>query len=87
MVLETGANDGLRGLAVDSTRANIAGDHRSRARRSSPTRGLLLVQMEAPPNLGTRYTPSFERCFPSSPSGTGLSLLPFLLEGVAGVAR
>jgi acyl-CoA thioesterase-1 len=46
----------------------------------------LLVRMEAPPNLGAGYTERFREMFPVLARETGATLVPFLLEGVAGVA-
>ena len=84
LVLETGANDGLRGLGVDSMRANIQAII-DRVRATSPNVRILLVGMEAPPNLGTRYTSEFRKVFPELAERNGAVLLPFLLEGVAAV--
>jgi len=84
-VLETGANDGLRGLDVDSTRANIERIV-AKVRAARPSARVLLVQMEAPPNLGTKYTGQFRAMFPEVARETGATLVPFLLEGVAGVS-
>ena len=86
VVLETGANDGLRALRVDSTRANIEGIVR-KIKASLPRARIALVQMEAPPNLGPRYTADFHAMFPGVARGEGLTLVPFLLADVAGVAR
>ena len=83
-VLETGANDGLRGLSVDSMRANIQAII-DRVRAASPDVRILLIGMEAPPNLGTRYTSEFRKVFPDLAERNGATLLPFLLEGVAAV--
>ena len=83
-VLETGANDGLRGLSVDSMRANIQAII-DRVRAASPDVRILLVGMEAPPNLGTRYTSEFRKVFPELAERNGAVFLPFLLEGVAAV--
>jgi acyl-CoA thioesterase-1 len=83
-VLETGANDGLRGLSVDSMRANIQSII-DRVRAASPNVRILLIGMEAPPNLGTRYTSEFRKVFPDLAERNGAVLLPFLLEGVAAV--
>jgi acyl-CoA thioesterase-1 len=83
LVLETGANDGLRALNVDSTKANIQSII-SRVRAAKPAARILLVQMEAPPNLGARYTSGFRSMFPDLARENGIVLLPFLLEGVAG---
>jgi acyl-CoA thioesterase-1 len=84
LVLETGANDGLRGLSVDSMRANIQAVI-DRVRAASPQARILLVGMEAPPNLGTRYTSEFRKVFPEVAERNGAAFLPFLLEGVAAV--
>jgi len=86
VVIETGANDGLRGLPVDATRATI-GEVLSRIRQERPDATIVLVQMEAPPNLGQEYTSRFRAMFPELAREHGATLLPFLLEGVAGVAR
>lgn len=84
LVLETGANDGLRGLSVDSMRANIQAII-DRVRAASPNVRILLVGMEAPPNLGPRYTSEFRKVFPEVAERNGATLLPFLLVGVAGI--
>lgn len=84
LVLETGANDGLRGLDLDSTRANLAAlVGRVRARR--PRARIVLVQMESPPNMGESYTRRFRAMFPAVAREQDVVLAPFLLEGVAGV--
>jgi acyl-CoA thioesterase-1 len=82
-VLETGANDGLRALDVDSTRANIVAAIR-RVRSLRPSARIYLVQMEAPPNLGADYTRRFRGMYPAVARAEGVALLPFLLEEVAG---
>ena len=84
LVLETGANDGLRGLSVDSLRANVQSII-DRVRASSPKARILLVGMEAPPNLGPRYTSEFRKVFPELAQRNDAVLLPFLLDGVAAV--
>jgi acyl-CoA thioesterase I len=86
IVVETGANDGLRGLSVDATRATI-GDVLSRIRRERPNAAIVLVQMEAPPNLGQEYTAAFHEMFAELAREHGATLMPFLLEGVAGESR
>jgi acyl-CoA thioesterase-1 len=82
-VLETGANDGLRGLDVDSTRANIE-QIVKKVKGARPEAQIVLVQMEAPPNMGTGYTTEFRAMFPAVAGAEGVALAPFLLEGVAG---
>ncbi|AHG91223.1 putative acyl-CoA thioesterase [Gemmatirosa kalamazoonensis] len=86
VVLETGANDGLRALQVDSTRANLVAIVR-RIRAKLPEARVVLVQMEAPPNLGQRYTAAFHAMFPDVARTEGVTLAPFLLQGVAGIGR
>lgn len=86
IVIETGANDGLRGVDPASTARNIRGII-AKARAASPEAGILLVQMEAPTNMGPRYTKEFHDVFPAVAREAGVTLLPFLLEGVGGIAR
>ena len=86
IVVETGANDGLRGQAVAGTRATI-GQVLDRIRRDQPAARVALVQMEAPTNLGKEYTGSFHAMFPALAKEHAITLLPFLLEGVAGFPR
>ncbi|MFL5618042.1 MAG: arylesterase [Gemmatimonadaceae bacterium] len=86
IVVETGANDGLRGLPVSATRATI-GEVLSRIRRERPNAAIVLVQMEAPPNLGQEYTSAFRAMFAELAHEHGATLMPFLLEGVAGESR
>ena len=83
IVVETGANDGLRGLPITATSATIA-SALDRIRRDRPAASLLLVQMEAPPNMGQDYTRAFHAMFPALAREHGATLLPFLLENVAG---
>ena len=84
LVVETGANDGLRGQEPDSVRARIQAIF-DRARRANPPPRLVLAGMEAPPNLGERYTSRFRAVFPEVARANGAALIPFLLAGVAGV--
>ena len=84
VVIETGANDGLRGLDVDSTRANLVAIVRE-VKRTLPQATVLLVQMEAPPNLGADYTRRFRDNYATVARSEGAELLPFLLDGIAGV--
>ena len=84
LVLETGANDGLRGLDVAGTTANIDSIIR-KVRSARPEARIFLVQMEAPPNLGDGYTRAFRAMYPTLAARHGAELVPFLLEGVAGV--
>lgn len=82
-VLETGANDGLRGLDTDSLQANIEAIL-AKVHAERPSARLALIQMEAPPNLGPAYTREFHAVFPAAAKAEGATLLPFLLDSVAG---
>jgi acyl-CoA thioesterase-1 len=86
VVIETGANDGLRGIEPDSMAANI---HAliAKVRAANPSATIMLVQMEAPTNMGPRYTKAFHEAFGRVALQSGITLLPFLLEGVGGVPR
>lgn len=83
LVIETGANDGLRGLDPDTTEANIAALI-AKVRERQGGAAIVLVQMEAPPNLGPAYTRRFHALYAKVAKATGVRLLPFLLEGVGG---
>lgn len=84
LVLETGANDGLRGLDVDSLRANVQAIL-DEAKALRPPPRLVLVGMRAPPNYGLAYTRRFAAVYPELARENGAALVPFLLEGVAAV--
>ncbi len=86
LVLETGANDMLRGADLDSTRANIQAIV-DRVRDTRPEADVVLLGMQAPPNLGNRYTDQFERIYPEIARRNDVPLVPFLLDGVGGVAN
>lgn len=85
VVLEVGANDGLRGVNPDSTRETLVALVDT-VRSVQPSALIALVQMEAPPNLGAGYTDTFRAAYPAAAERTGVRLLPFLLDSVAGVA-
>ena len=83
VVIETGANDGLRGIPVEAMVSNlqrIVG----RIRDAQPRTRVVLVQMEAMPNMGSAYTVAFHDAFPGLAERNSIPLLPFLLDGVAG---
>jgi len=86
VVLEVGANDGLRGVDPDSTYANLVALVQV-VQRTQPAATVVLVQMEAPTNLGTSYTTRFHEAYLRASATTGVPLLPFILDGVAGDAR
>ena len=80
VVLELGANDGLRGLPVSETRANLA---RMIQLAQAARARVLLAGIRMPPNYGPRYTEEFAHIFPDLASQYHLPLVPFLLEKVA----
>jgi acyl-CoA thioesterase-1 len=86
VVIESGANDGLRGLDVDSTRANLRAIV-AKVKAARPAARILLAQMEAPPNLGAKYTAAFRAMYQDVAKEESVGLLPFLLRGVAGVTN
>jgi len=83
-LLETGANDGLRAQDPGATRKNIQAIL-DQVQKQVPKPRLLLLGMQAPPNLGTTYSDAFRRIYPELAQAKGAALVPFLLEGVAGV--
>lgn len=85
VVIETGANDGLRGIDPAQTEANLR-EIVATVHERAPRARVLLVQMEAPPNLGEGYTSRFRSMYAGVARESGAVLVPFLLEGVAGVA-
>jgi acyl-CoA thioesterase-1 len=84
LVIETGANDGLRGQEVDSLAANIQAII-DRANRQQPRPHILLAGMQAPPNYGFGYTRRFRAAYPELARRNHIPLVPFLLDGVAGI--
>lgn len=80
VVIELGANDGLRGLPVPSAEANL----RAMIAMAQDTKArVLLVGMRMPPNYGRAYTERFFNMFETVSKSTKSPLVPFMLEGVA----
>src|SRR5690606_17415673 len=86
VAVETGANDGLRGLDLDSLEANLDAIL-ARIDRVDPKPLVVVAGMEAPPNLGSQYTNRFRGIYPRIARAHDAEYLPFLLDGVAGTAR
>ncbi len=80
LVIELGANDALRGLALKSTQANL-NDMVKQGKQMGAK--VLLVGMQVPPNYGKRYSTDFSSLFQQVAKQQRISLVPFLLEGVA----
>ena len=80
VVIALGANDGLRGLPLVQTRANL--EKMIKAVQASKAK-VLLVGMRMPPNYGPDYTRGFEQNFSALAKQYNTALLPFLLEPIA----
>lgn len=83
IVLELGANDGLRGLKTEVTRDNLQRTI-DRIRARYPKAVIVLAGMRVPTNLGPDYTSAFAAIYPELAARNHLALIPFLLEGVGG---
>ena len=79
VVIELGANDGLRGLPLAQTRANL--DAMVASAKASGAK-VLLIGMRLPPNFGGAYTKGFEENYRAVAQKHGVPLLPFLLEPI-----
>jgi len=86
VVVEVGANDALRGLSPDAARANLE-QVIAAVKAKQPRARIALIQMEAPPNYGVAYTRSFHSVYADVAKKEAIPLLPFLLDGVAGISR
>jgi acyl-CoA thioesterase-1 len=84
VVVETGANDGLRGQPIDSLRANLEAILDT-IDAVEPRPVVIVAAMEALPNLGAEYGRAFRALYPDVAARRDAVLLPFLLDGVAGV--
>jgi acyl-CoA thioesterase-1 len=85
LVLELGANDAFRGIDLDATEANLQSII-DRVRKKNPDVGLVISGMLMPPNLGSDYVNRFRSMFVELAERNNGALIPFLLEGVAGIA-
>jgi len=81
VILETGANDGFRGIPPEVVEANISEIIRI-LKENRVT--VVLAGMQMPPNLGPRYTAAFREIYPNAARRHGVILIPFFLDGVAG---
>jgi acyl-CoA thioesterase I len=84
LVLELGANDGLRGQDVEAMRTNLQ-TIIDRTRAAHPDVRIVVAGMESPPNMGGTYTDAFRAVFPELARANDAVLIPFLLDGVAAV--
>ena len=82
-VLELGGNDGLRGIQLSETKKNLLGII-DKVREKYPNTKIILVGMQIPPNMGQEYTDEFKTIYPAVAKEKNVTLIPFLLDGVAG---
>lgn len=83
LVLELGANDGLRGQPLKSLKANLQAII-DKTKTKNPQVKIVVAGMQVPPNLGAEYASGFERVFAELAKENNAALIPFLLEGVGG---
>ncbi len=86
LVLELGANDGLRGQDPSVMKSNLQ-TIIDQVRERYPTVKLVIAGMQAPPNMGSQYVGEFGAVFPDLAAANDGLLIPFLLDGVAGTVE
>ena len=84
-LLELGANDGLRGVALSETRANLQAII-DVVKSKSPETTIILAGMELPPNMGKAYTTEFRELYADLAEKNNLEFIPFILKDVGGIA-
>jgi len=85
-ILELGANDGLRGLPLEQTRQNLQAII-DKVKSKYPKAKIVVTGMMVPPNLGKAYTDEFQKIFPELAKKNNATLIPFLLQDVAGIEK
>src|SRR5690606_29632213 len=83
-VLELGPNDGLRGLPLDQTEKNLQAII-DKVKAKYPEVRIVIARMLVPPNLSPEYSTKFQALFPRLAKKNNATLIPFLLQDVAGV--
>lgn len=81
VILELGANDGLRGLPVSEMRSNLSS---MITQAKAANTSILLLGMKIPPNYGKKYTQEFSETYALLAKQHNIQRVPFLLEGIAG---
>ncbi|MAM28907.1 MAG: arylesterase [Flavobacteriaceae bacterium] len=84
-LLELGANDGLRGISLTETRANLQAIIDA-VENESPSTKIILAGMELPPNMGQDYTSEFRNLYAELAKQNDLTFIPFILKDVGGIA-
>ena len=85
-VLELGGNDGLRGIPLTETRKNLQAII-DKVKAKYPEAKLVLAGMQIPPNMGQQYAMEFKNIYTGLAAKNGITLIPFLLQGVGGEAK
>jgi acyl-CoA thioesterase I len=83
LILALGANDGLRGIDTKSTHSNLKKIILA-AQKKQPNIKIILAGMKVPPNMGQKFSSDFEAIFTQLTKEHNCTLIPFLLENVAG---
>jgi acyl-CoA thioesterase-1 len=84
-ILELGANDGLRGVALSETKSNLQSII-DQVRKKSPETQIILAGMQLPPNMGQEYTTQFRQLFIDLAKVNDVEFIPFILKDVGGIA-
>lgn len=84
-LLELGANDGLRGVPLSETRANLQAIINT-VQEKSPDTKIILAGMQLPPNMGQEYTTEFKELFIEIAATNDIAFIPFILKDVGGIA-
>jgi acyl-CoA thioesterase I len=85
-ILELGGNDALRGLKANDSERNLQ-SILDKVKTKYPSVKIILSGMEAPRSMGTTYTTAFHSIYPNLAKKNTLALIPFVLEGVGGIAE
>ena len=83
-LLELGGNDGLRGIPLTETKANLKAIIET-VQTESPSTRIILAGMELPPNMGKDYTTEFRELFAEIASQYDVAFIPFILKDVGGI--
>ena len=86
LIIALGGNDGLRGISPRQTAENLAGIIK-RARRKVPALAVIVAGMQMPGNMGREFVEQFNAVFPAVAKENDAVLLPFLIQGVGGIAE
>ena len=85
-ILELGGNDALRGIQPDDGIKNLQSII-DKVKAKNPSVKIILAGMEAPRNMGNTYLKAFHEMYPTLAKKNNTLLIPFILEGVGGVAE